>query len=116
MKRIITALALTLALAGPAAATCVGSGRLQICNDDSGNSYTVQRLGNTTYVDGSNPSGSRWSQESTTIGNTTYHNGTAADGGTWNGTTTRIGNGRYSSGTDSDGNPYSSSCYGRFCD
>ncbi|AMO36653.1 hypothetical protein [Thauera humireducens] len=116
MKRIITGLALSIALVGPAAAACVGSGSLRTCMDDSGNTYTVQRLGNTTYVDGSNPNGSRWSQESTTIGNTTFHNGTAADGGSWNGTTTRIGNTVINSGTDSDGNPYSSSCYGRFCD
>lgn len=116
MKRILTALTLSIAIAGPATAACVGSGSLHYCNDNSSNSYTVQQIGNTTYVNGSNPNGSTWSQNSTTIGNTTYHNGTAADGGSWNGTTTRIGNSRFSSGTDSDGNPYSSSCYGRFCD
>lgn len=110
MKRILAALILSAA-AAPSFAACFGTGAYQTCTDDSGNTYNVQRYGNTTNVQGFNPStGSSWNQNSNTIGNTTYHNGTAADGGSWNGTSTRIGGTTYNSGTDSDGNYYQSTC------
>lgn len=95
----------------PANAACYGSGTFQNCYDDSGNSYTVQRYGNTTHLDGYNSrTGSRWSQESNTFGNTTYHNGRAANGQTWNMQEQRIGNNRFITGTDSDGNSFSRYC------
>lgn len=71
-----------------ALAACTGTGSSAYCWDDSGNTYNVQRLGNTTHVQGNNTStGSSWSQNSQTIGSMTYHNGQAADGSAWNGTT-----------------------------
>ncbi len=105
-------LAITLAWAsGLTHAACTGSGAFSYCTDSSGNSYNVQRIGNQTYVQGSNSRGDTWSQNSQTIGNITYHNGTAANGNSWSGTTQRIGNTTYSSGIDSRGNPYSGSSY-----
>lgn len=109
MKTLIVSLA--IAFASPFAfAGCVGSGSFQTCSDSSGNTYSVQRFGNSTYLTGQSENGSSWSQNSTTIGNTTFHNGTAADGDSWNGTSTRIGGTTFNSGIDSDGNPYSSTC------
>jgi hypothetical protein len=75
--------AVTLAIT-PSAATCFGSGAFQTCNDNSGNSYTVQRYGNQTNMSGFNAqTGSTWSQHSMTLGNTTYHNG-ITNGNSWN--------------------------------
>ena len=85
-------------------AGCVGSGNLKTCNDSSGNSYTISKIGNTTYVNGSNSqTGSQWHQSSSSIGNTTYTNGTAANGGTWSQNSRTIGNTTYSNGTSSNG-------------
>lgn len=106
-------LALSLAALAPCAASaaCIGSDSLAYCSDDSGNTYNVRRLGNTTYVDGNNAqTGSTWSQSSQTLGNTTYHQGTAANGNYWNGTTTNLGGTTYHQGTDSRGNYYSKTC------
>ncbi len=115
MKKTILALTLSL-VAGVASAGCVGSGSLQTCTDNSGNSYTVNRIGNTTFTNGYNSNtGSTWDQTSTTIGNTTFHNGRAADGDSWSGTSTRIGGTTFNSGIDSDGNPYSSTCNSYGC-
>jgi len=44
-------------------AECIGSGSFQTCNDDSGNSYTINRYGNSTTMNGYNAqTGSSWSQ------------------------------------------------------
>ncbi len=90
-------------------ADCVGSGSIKSCYDlNTGNSYTVSELGNSTYVTGSNArTGNIWSQTSTRLGNTTYTNGIDSEGNPWNSTTTHIGNTVHQSGFDSDGNPFS---------
>ena len=115
MKKLVAAILLfTPAIAG---ASCVGSGSLQTCFDDSGNSYTVNRLGNQTIVSGYNSrTGNSWSQNSTHIGNSTYTNGIDADGNSWNSTSTRVGNTVIQSGTDSDGNSFSNSYYDSYDD
>ncbi|MNF01934.1 hypothetical protein [Ensifer canadensis] len=83
MKTLIAALALSL-IAAPAFALCIGSDTLQSCTDTSGNSYTINRMGNTTFMNGSNAeTGSQWNQTSTTVGNSTFHNGTDKDGNSW---------------------------------
>jgi|TARA_R100001143_G_scaffold25537_1_gene25789 hypothetical protein len=109
MKRTLAIVALSLA-AQSAVAGCFGTGSFKSCTDDSGNTYNVQKFGNTTHLDGYSTDGSHWSQNSNTVGNTTYHDGYSADGDSWNGTTTRIGDTLYNSGTDSDGNYYQSTC------
>ncbi|MNG08251.1 hypothetical protein D3C84_915970 [compost metagenome] len=110
MKKLLAALALTLTT--PAAfAACFGTGSLQTCNDSSGNTYNVQRFGNTTNMQGYNAgTGSNWNQTSQRIGNTTIHNGTSADGNSWQGTSQQIGNSTIYNGVDSNGNVYSRTC------
>ncbi len=44
------------------------------------------------------------------VGNSTFTNGTSASGNSWNSTTNKIGNSTFTTGTDSDGNYFSSSC------
>lgn len=62
-------------------AGCFGSDSFQTCNDNSGNSYNVQRFGNTTNVQGHNSStGSSWNQNSTRMGNQTTTRRQDADG------------------------------------
>ncbi len=86
MKTLIASLAFSL-ISAPAFAMCVGTGNLSSCTDESGNSYTVQRMGNTTFMNGTNSStGSNWSQQSTTVGNSTFHNGIDKDGDSWTST------------------------------
>ncbi|WP_174863261.1 hypothetical protein [Comamonas jiangduensis] len=91
-------------------ASCFGGDTYKTCTDNSGNSYSVQKYGNSTYVQGMNAQGESWSQQSQTYGNTTYHNGTAKDGNSWNGTTSTFGGTTVHQGTDSRGNGYYKSC------
>jgi hypothetical protein len=94
----------------PSLASCLGSGSFQTCNDNSGNSYSVQRFGNQTNMSGYNAqTGSTWSQHSATMGNTTFHNG-VTNGNSWNMTDQRFGNARTYSGTDSRGQSFFYSC------
>ena len=111
---VVAALAVA---AGPAAAECYGTESFQTCRDSAGNTYSVQRFGSTTMVDGYNLStGSRWNQTSHTFGNSTFTDGQASDGGTWNRTDQSIGDTTFFSGTDSDGNYFSGSCPLLGCD
>ena len=63
---------LTTAVAGVTHAQCYGTGAYQNFYDsNTGNSYSVQRYGSQTNVQGYNAqTGSNWSQHSSTIGNT----------------------------------------------
>lgn len=108
MKKIM--LLALLCIPSAANAGCFGSPGFQTCTDSSGNSYTVNRIGNSTYVQGRNAQGESWSQDSQTIGNTTYHNGRAADGGSWNLQDTNIGGTRMITGHDSNGNSVNTYC------
>lgn len=75
-------------LAGPAAASCVGSSSFQSCTDlQSGNSYTIMRSGNTTMMQGNNyRTGSTWSQQSQDFGSTSFNSGIDSQGKPWNST------------------------------
>lgn len=111
MKLAILCFAVSTVASGAASAACFGSDAFSTCNDESGNTYSVHRFGNTTVVDGYNPgTGSSWNQTSTTFGNTTHHNGTSADGGDWNMTQQQIGGSTYYNGSNSDGEVFSYSC------
>lgn len=97
-------------------AACSGSGNFYNCSDSSGNSYSVQRYGNQTHMQGYNfDTGSSWSQNSTSYGNTTITNGFDADGNSWNMTQQKIGNSTITSGFDSDGNYFSKTCNSYGC-
>ena len=117
IKSVFLVLAVSLSLTGQSFAQCIGSDYLSSCNDNRGNSYTVQRIGNSTYMNGSNArTGSNWSQQSQQIGNSTYTTGRASDGNTWNSTTTNYGNGHYSiSGSDASGNSFNKYCTSMGC-
>jgi hypothetical protein len=107
MLAVLAALNLS---AGTANAVCYGSGSFSNCYDSAGNSYTVQRFGNQTVMNGYNAeTGSTWSQNSTTLGNTTLHTG-ETNGNSWNMTDQRMGNMRSIYGTDSRGNSFNYLC------
>ncbi len=96
-------------------ASCYGSGSFYTCNDASGNSYNVQKYGNTTNMQGYNAStGSNWSQNSQTIGNTTYINGNS-NGNGWNQTIQTMPGMTTYSGTDSRGNSFYRTCTAYGC-
>jgi hypothetical protein len=101
---------LSLALASPASATCLGSAAFSTCTDEDGNTYNIQRFGNQTIVTGDG--GSAYSQQ---FGNTTYLNGQASDGSSWSGSQEHIGNMDIYSGTDTEGNSYSRTCGPKGC-
>ncbi|WP_341678379.1 hypothetical protein [Niveibacterium sp. SC-1] len=111
MKTICAALFL-FAFASTASAGCYGTDAFKTCTDSSGNTYQVNKLGNTTTVNGYNAqTGSNWSQQSQQIGNTTITNGRAANGNAWNETTQNLGGGRTTTyGTDSSGRSYQRTC------
>ena len=96
---------------GDALAACLGTGQFQNCYENvNGNTYSVQRMGNTTYLNGSNSAtGTNWRQTSTSFGNTTFHNG-SVNGNNWNMTDQRIGNTRILSGNDSQGHYFNYTC------
>ncbi|MFQ2440558.1 hypothetical protein ACSZMF_14220 [Aeromonas caviae] len=111
MRTTTITIAALLFFSGAANADCIGSGSLKTCYDDSGNTYTVQKFGNSTYVNGSNSrTGSRWNQDSQRIGNSTYTNGRDADGNSWNSTATKMGNTTIINGRDSTGKTFSTIC------
>ncbi|CCN69987.1 hypothetical protein [Vibrio nigripulchritudo] len=85
MKKLLLALTLAFSPAVLAEADCYGSDTFKTCYDyNSGNEYTIQKYGNSTYMEGSNSqTGSEWSQESHTYGGTTIHEGTDKDGNSW---------------------------------
>lgn len=99
-----------LTISSPVYANCIGTDAFKTCYDGTGNSYTVNKLGSSTYLDGYNAqTGSTWSQQSHTFGNTTQHTGTT-NGNNWNMTQTQNGFGQTFSGTDSDGNSFFKTC------
>jgi len=115
MKKYLFAMAIT-ALAFSANAGCYGSGSYKTCTDDSGNTYNVQRYGNTTNVQGYNAqNGTNWSQTSNTYGNTTQTYGTAGNGQNWNSTTITSPGMTQQYGTDSRGNSFNKTCTAAGC-
>ncbi|WP_182939541.1 MULTISPECIES: hypothetical protein [Aeromonas] len=111
MRSIIAIATSLLIFSSAASAECIGSGSLKTCYDDNGNTYTVQKFGNSTYVDGQNArTGSTWSQQSQKLGNSTYTTGQDADGNSWNSTATKMGSTTIINGTDSEGDSFSTTC------
>jgi hypothetical protein len=121
LKRIALNLCIVLTACAPAAAfaDCSGSPAFQNCTDNSRDSYTVQRFGNTTPVTGDvAPIGGfgNQTQASKTNGGTTFISGRAADGASWNETITDYGNGtRTISGIDGQGIVYNRYCTSYGC-
>ena len=116
MRLIWFVSAAIFAICGNAQAACLGTQAMSTCTDDSGNTYNVQRYGNTTQVQGTNPyTGSTWNQTSQTYGNTTYQNGSAANGNTWNQTIQSMPGMTTYSGSDSRGNNFYKTCTAYGC-
>lgn len=111
MKRLIILAGILLGTASAANANCFGSGSFYTCSDSSGNSYTVNKSGNSTTVNGYNAeTGSSWNQNTYRSGNTSSTYGTAADGSSWSSQTYRTPGGSTTYGTDSKGNSFSRTC------
>jgi hypothetical protein len=90
---------------------CFGSSSLRTCTDAAGNTYITQRIGDSSFTNGSNAeTGSFWSQSTQHIGDTSFTTGNDADGNAWNSTTQRIGDTTFQFGTDSEGESFSSTC------
>jgi hypothetical protein len=103
------------ALHAAAFAGCVGSPSFYTCTDDTGNTYTVSKMGNMTSVTGSNPStGSQWNQQSSQLGNSTFVTG-QTNGRNWNNTITTTGGTTTQSGIDSQGRPFFKTCTAAGC-
>lgn len=114
MNKLFYVVAIILTLSGISDANCTGSSSYSTCYDQSGNTYTVTRMGNTTTVQGSASNGNQWSQTSSTYGNTTTTTGTAANGNSWNSSTYTYSNGStQTQGTDSRGQYFSKTCDSR---
>ncbi|MGX5674000.1 hypothetical protein [Thermomonas fusca] len=108
MKIAIFAGVLALSAVGFAHAGCYGSSTYRTCTDAKGNTYSTQKIGNSTYTNGYNSqTGSSWNQSTQRIGNSSYTTGSDAQGNSWNANTQRIGNTTYQSGRDSNGNSFS---------
>lgn len=107
-KRIALGVGLAGLIGGAASANCIGTDTLKTCYDNSGNSYTVTKMGNTTNVTGSG-NGSTWNQTSTTFGNTTFTNG-QTNGHSWNETQQSYGGQTSVSGTNAQGQHYNYLC------
>lgn len=105
----------SIAFGACAQAACFGTANNYSCNDASGNSYNVQKYGNTTNMQGYNAStGSNWSQNSQTYGNTTQIQG-QANGRAWNETIQTMPGMTTYSGTNSQGQGYMKTCTAYGC-
>jgi hypothetical protein len=108
MKRHLV-LVSTILLSANVSAQCIGSGAMKSCSDAYGNNYTVNKIGNTTFVNGSNANGN-WSSTSIKMGNTVMQSGTDIDGNSWNQTIYSQPGGMSVFGTDSDGDSFGTVC------
>jgi hypothetical protein len=93
-----------------ARAACFGTPGFQTCSDSYGNSYTVNRLGSMTMMNGNNPwTGSYWSQNSQTLGNMTMHNG-ITNGNPWYMNQNSLGGVTTYNGMNAAGQSFSYTC------
>ncbi len=113
-SKLLFVLAL-MTLSATSQAACYGTANNYNCSDASGNSYNVQKYGNTTNMQGYNAStGSNWSQNSQTYGNTTQIQG-QANGRAWNETIQTMPGMTTYSGTNSNGRSYMKTCTAYGC-
>ena len=108
MKRYLAVVVASM-LSANVSAQCIGYGAMKSCSDSYGNNYTVNKMGNTTFVNGSNSRGT-WSSTSIKMGNTVLQNGTDIDGNSWNQTIYSQPGSMSVFGTDSDGGSVGTVC------
>ena len=86
MRRVGFAAAIvTIFAVNVASAACYGTDTFENCDNSSGNSYTINRFGDTTMmIGGSVQTGNSWSQDLATLGDTTFHNDHTNNGNSWN--------------------------------
>lgn len=91
-------------------AACYGTANNYTCNDPSGNTYSVQKYGGMTNMQGYNAStGSNWSQNSQTYGGTTQIQG-QSNGRPWNETIQTMPGMTTYSGSNINGQPFNRIC------
>lgn len=112
MIKVLIAAAAVGITASSAVAGCYGTDNAYSCYDSqSGNSFSVNSFGGSTFMRGSNAdTGSTWSQNSTSYGGLTTHTGRSSDGGYWRSQESTYGGVTTRSGFDSDGNYFSQTC------
>lgn len=104
LSPLIIVLATTV-VASQASAGCFGTSNFYSCYDNSGNSYSISKFGNSTYMTGSNSrTGSSWSQNTSRIGGYSFTNGTSANGRSWSSTSSGLGTYGFSSAGNSFSN------------
>lgn len=103
-------------LCSTASAMCFGTGNFRNCTDNAGNSYNVNRFGNTTMVNGYNSqTGSNWHETANTFGNTTTINGNASNGANWNENINHFGAVTTINGMNSRGGSFNKVCTAYGC-
>ncbi len=97
MRRVGFAAAIvTIFAVNVASAACYGTDTFENCDNSSGNSYTINRFGDTTMmIGGSVQTGNSWSQDLETLGDTTFHNDHTNNGNSWNSADQRLGDSRH---------------------
>ena len=112
MRRVGFAAAIvTIFAVNVASAACYGTDTFENCDNSSGNSYTINRFGDTTIMTEDNAqTGSSRSQNSTTLGDTTFHNDRASSDNSWNATDQRLEDSRHIFSRDRQGNSSSRIC------
>ena len=84
---------------------CFGTSASYTCRDNStGNTYNVNKFGNTTQVQANNyQTGSSWSQSTQNYGDQSNTTGRNKNGSTWQHNTNQVGNTQYYNGNNSSG-------------
>ena len=97
MRRVGFAAAIvTIFAVNVASAACYGTDTFENCDNSSGNSYTINRFGDTTMmIGGSVQTGNSWSQDLATLGDTTFHNDHTNNGNSWDSADQRLENSRH---------------------
>lgn len=104
MKALLVAIfSITVIIPNSSFAACFGTTSYYSCYDSSGNSYSVNKSGGNTYMNGYNSqTGSSWNQNTYRYGNTSNTYGTDSRGNSWHSYTTPYG----TQGTDSRGRSF----------
>lgn len=113
MKKSILFLAMLITCFNVQAANnCFGTDNMYTCTDpQTGNTYNVNKFGNTTQVQANNSrTGASWSQSTQNYGGQSNTTGRDKDGNVWQHNTNQVGNTQHYNGNNSNGGYYNGSC------